>query len=87
MTVEANIDQGFRPEITNMPEYGYVASTGRPIYDANKEVVAFAMVDISMDAIVAEQTSGNINLTLILLIIGIGVIGIGYSSSLDQFVY
>ena len=78
MTVEANIDQGFRPEITNMPEYGYVASTGRPIYDANKEVVAFAMVDISMDAIVAEQTSGNVNLTLILLSIGIGVIGIGY---------
>lgn len=78
MTVEANIDEGFKPEITNKPEYGYLVSTGRPIYDNEHHVVAFALVDISMDAIVLEQNRGTQTLTLILLGMGFGIITIGY---------
>lgn len=69
---------GFKPEITNTPEYGYLVSTGRPMTDENGDLVAFALVDLSMDKIVAEENRDATTLTLILLAIGFAVIIIGY---------
>ena len=78
MTVEADQEAGFLPEITNMPQYGYLVSTGRPIFDENHNIVAYALADLSMDAIVAEENKGTTTLTILLLGIGFGVVVIGY---------
>ncbi len=66
MTVYNHLEEGFTPEITNMPEYGYLVSTGRPIYDGD-ELVAFAICDLSMDAIIAKENQ-NTQLLFIILI-------------------
>ena len=78
LTVEADKEGGFKPEITNLPQYGYLASTGQPIHDENNEIVAYAFVDLSMDAIVAEENLSARNLTLILLGMGGAVVLVGY---------
>ena len=78
LTVEADKEGGFKPEITNLPQYGYLASTGQPIHDENNEIVAYAFVDLSMDAIVAEENLSARNLTLILLAMGGAVVLVGY---------
>ena len=78
MTVEADIDSGFKPEITNMPQYGHLVSTGRPIYDESHDVVAFAMVDLSMDRIVAEETIIIRNMSIMMLGVGLACILVGY---------
>ena len=78
MSIYEHPEDGFRPEITNMPEYGYLASTGRPIYDENKEIVAFAIVDLSMDDIVAKENQNTTTLIIILVSISVGAVLIGF---------
>ncbi len=46
---------GFPTYTTNTEEYGYLATSGVPVYDEAGEVVGYAMVDISMDDIAAER--------------------------------
>ena len=58
--------EGFLPEITNMPEYGYLASTGRPVLDENNEIIGFVIVDLSMDEIVSIENHRTLILGLVL---------------------
>ncbi len=48
-------EEGFPPEITNTPEYGYLVAVGRPVYDENGNIVSYAMIELSMDAITAKE--------------------------------
>ncbi|MCR5078312.1 MAG: GGDEF domain-containing protein [Bacilli bacterium] len=67
MTVKDHMDTGFTPEITNTAEYGYLVSVSRPIYDENeKDVIAFAMVELSMDEITAKESADIANLAFLL---------------------
>ena len=71
------LENGFAPEISNMPEYGHLASVGRPIKDG-KDTVAFAIVDLSMDDIVAKENQYVTTLTIILVSISVVTVVIGY---------
>ena len=77
MQIYDNPSAGFTPEITNMPEYGYLVSTGQPIYDGNT-LVAFALVDLSMDEIIAKENAEIKNMIVILASIGAGAVIIGF---------
>ncbi len=63
---------GFPAYITNTEEYGWLLTTGTPVYDGD-EVIAYASVDISMEEIRKVQRYNVIEL-LILLLIGMFVI-------------
>ena len=69
--------RGFPAYITNTEEYGYLCTSGAPVYDGDT-VVAYAMVDISMTKVRKEQATSIVRLFLYLLISVnlIGVIGI-----------
>lgn len=71
MSITEHIDEGFTPEITNMPEYGYLVSVGRPIFDADHNLVAFALVDLSMDAIIAKENQNTTILIIILILLSL----------------
>lgn len=43
------------PNITNTPEYGWLITTGMPIYDSQGEIIAYSAVDISMNDIISRQ--------------------------------
>lgn len=77
MSIHEHIREGFTPEITNMPEYGYLASVARPIFDEDDEVAAFVLVDLSMDAIVAKEKENTKTLTIVLLSISLATVIIG----------
>lgn len=77
MSIYEHLREGFTPEITNMPEYGYLASVARPIFDENDEIVAFALVDLSMDEIIAKERENTRNLTIILVSLSVGTVLIG----------
>ena len=64
---------GFPPYITNTTQYGWLVTAGEPVYDAEGGVVCYAMTDISMDVIRAEQTRFIILHVLILAIVTIFV--------------
>ncbi len=72
---------GFPPYVTNTEEYGYLVTSGTPIYygegDA-KEVIGYATVDVSMNLIRDEQAKLITNMFIFLLGITavISVIGI-----------
>lgn len=72
--------EGFLPEITNMPEYGYLASTGRPILDKNDEklIIGFVIVDLSMDEIVAIENHRTLVLGLVLGVLSVVAVATGY---------
>ena len=57
-------EKGIAPVVTNMEAYGWIVTTGMPVYD-NGEIVAYANVDISMDDISTQQWK------LILIVTGI----------------
>ena len=42
---------GYPTYTTNTEEYGYLATSGTPVYNKDGEVVGYAMVDVSMDDI------------------------------------
>ena len=48
-------ENGFAPNITNTPEYGWLVSTGMPIFDDQGEFIAVSAVDISMNDIMDQQ--------------------------------
>ena len=47
-------DKGIAPVVTNIEAYGWIVTTGMPVYD-NGEIVAYAGVDISMSEITTQQ--------------------------------
>ena len=70
--------EGFTPEITNMPEYGYLVSVGRPILDESNNIIAFALVDLSMDDIIAKENENTRTLTILLISLSVGAVVIGF---------
>lgn len=50
-----NPDKGIAPVITNTGAYGWIVTTGMPVYDNSGELIAYANVDISMSDISTEQ--------------------------------
>ena len=68
--------RGFPAYITDTPEYGWLVSSTAPVYDENGEVVCYACVDISMDAVKQQEatyfwalTAGLFGLTFALCIV------------------
>jgi sigma-B regulation protein RsbU (phosphoserine phosphatase) len=61
-----NPAQGFPPYITNTEEYGWLCSTGAPVFAADGRVVAYVMVDISMDRVMQNRQDYLVRLFLIL---------------------
>lgn len=79
MSIYDHLNEGFTPEISNMPEYGYLASVGRPVFDENKEIIAFTIVDLSMDNIIAKENENARTLIIILVSISVGTVLIGFA--------
>ena len=74
---------GFLPEITNMEQYGWLVSTGRPIFAPGAEktennIQAYAMVEFSMNTIIAEQSKSIATLSWIIVILSVTTIVGGY---------
>ncbi|MCR5491913.1 MAG: diguanylate cyclase [Bacilli bacterium] len=82
MSITEHLEEGFAPEVTDTPEYGHLVSVGRPIFDENNNVVAFAMVELSMDEIIAKEQTETRKLALILGALAIAATIIGYFSVL-----
>lgn len=78
MSIREHMEEGFYPEITNMPEYGYLVSVGRPIFDESHDVIAFAILDLSMDSIVKEELNNTKTLTIILVSLSIAAVSVGF---------
>ena len=79
MSVSTHLDTGFLPEVTNMPEYGYLVSVGRPLYyNATDNTYICCFVELSMNKLVAEENQDIRTLALVLSGIGLGAILIGY---------
>ena len=78
MSIHKDLTKGFAPEITNMPEYGYLVSVGRPIFDESNNVIAFSMLDLSMDAIIAKEKENIRTLTIIVVSLSIGTVLVGF---------
>ena len=57
-------DKGIVPVVTNTDAYGWIVTTGMPVYD-NGEIIAYANVDISMNDISTRQWN------LILIVCGV----------------
>ena len=55
--------------ITNTPEYGWLISTGVPVYDSQGEAIAFAAVDISMNDVMSQQNRFLFYVVLAFLVI------------------
>lgn len=85
-TVYSHIAEGFSSEVTNMEQYGYLVSVGRPVFkkgegiDKNDKnnVEFYTLVDLSMDAIIAEQSRSVRTLAWILVILGVAAVIVGY---------
>lgn len=74
-----NPDRGFPAYITNTQEYGWLVTSGSPIYDTDgKTVIAYAMVDISMSTVRNQQANSITRLFLYQLItlIFIAIVGV-----------
>ena len=78
MTIFDHLEEGFTPEISNTPEYGYLVSVGRPIFDGN-EIIANAMVDLSMDKILTQENQEILKMSLILVGLSVAAVAIGYT--------
>ena len=60
---------GFLPYITDTEPYGWLVTAGPPVYDEEGNIICYAMVDISMDVIRAQQRDYVLNLVLILAVL------------------
>jgi diguanylate cyclase (GGDEF)-like protein len=69
-----NPDNGLDPYITNTEEYGWLVSNMRPIFAADRELIAYACTDVSMNDIRRTQNK----FTIALVLAAIGIIGIIY---------
>ena len=61
-----DLNRGFPADISNSKEYGWIVTSGAPVYH-NNELVGYAMVDVSMTAVRAEQTNRIMRLFFYLL--------------------
>ncbi|MBR0365909.1 MAG: diguanylate cyclase [Clostridia bacterium] len=77
-TAVNNLSAGMRPNITKTPEYGWLISTGMPIYDDRGEIVAMAAADISMSKAMSELTHfmGQIGIVFSVMIILVCILSI-----------
>ena len=57
---------GFPAYISNS-DYGWLCSAGAPVYGADGSVVAYAMIDISMNEVMADRTTFLYNIMLIMV--------------------
>ena len=79
-TIKNHLLDGFLPEVTNMAEYGHLVSTARPIFDGEakeENIVAFAMVDLSMNGIIAKENENTRTLSIVLGSLSFGTVVIG----------
>lgn len=65
--VLTNPEDGFESYITNTEEYGWLCSAGAAIIGEDGEVIAHAMVDISMDEVMNERYTFLRNLCFVML--------------------
>ena len=63
-----NLSAGFPPNITNTREYGWLVTTGMPIYDSQGKILACVAVDISMNDVMAQQNRFLIYIVLAFLV-------------------
>lgn len=76
-------ETGLDPYLTKTEEYGWLISNMRPIRGADKEIIAYACTDVSMNEIRSTQNK----LTAALVIVAIVILGVFYFIStyiLDQ---
>lgn len=58
---------GFPAYISNS-EYGWLCSAGAPVYGTDGSVIAYAMIDVSMDEVMADREAFLENILLIMVI-------------------
>lgn len=66
-----NPEKGFDSYITNTEAYGWLCSAGEAILDENGNVIAHAMVDLSMDDVMEERHTFLRNLCIIMVVVAI----------------
>ena len=59
---------GFPAYITKTESYGYLVTSGAPIYDSSNEVIGYACCDISMDIVRKTQANSIMTLFMFLMI-------------------
>ena len=69
-----NPEKGFDSYITNTEEYGWLCSAGEAILDRDGNVIAHAMVDLSMDNVMNERYTFLRNLCVIMLVVAITIL-------------
>ncbi len=72
--VLTNPEDGFDSYITNTEEYGWLCSAGAAIMDDNGQVIAHAMVDLSMDDVMNERYAFCRNLCIVMFAITIAIL-------------
>lgn len=72
-----NPSRGFPSYITNTPEYGWLVTAGSPIYQGD-EVIAYAMVDITMGTIKAAQQKSILTLGLYILLSVVAIVVVSF---------
>ena len=63
--------RGFPPYMTNTETYGHLVTAGHPIFDAEKNVIAYAMVDVSMTYVRSQQANRIVRLFIYLALTSI----------------
>lgn len=66
-----NPELGFDSYITDTEEFGWLCSAGKPIFDKDGNVIAYAMVDLSMDEVMNERYTFFRNLSITMFVIAI----------------
>lgn len=69
-------ENGFDSYITNTEEYGWLCSAGAAIMDDNGQVIAHAMVDLSMDEVMNERYAFRRNLCMAMFVITMVILAI-----------
>ena len=64
---------GFPAYISNS-DYGWLCSAGAPVYGADGSVVAYAMIDISMNEVMADRTAFLYNIMLIIVVATVALV-------------
>ncbi len=72
-----HIKDGFSANITNTEEYGWLITSGTPIFNDQGEVIAFATVDISMNDVMAQQHRFLLYAVLAFLVVAVIVCLLG----------
>lgn len=70
-SVLENPEKGFDSYITNTEAYGWLCSAGEAILDEEGNVIAHAMVDLSMDDVMEERHTFLRNLCIIMVVVAI----------------